>query len=104
MPDRFFLTQQQRLADLASGHRLPSLFPQRDYVEAGGLMSFSESLKDFYGRAAGYVDRIFKGARPGDLAIEQPTLFELVLNRKTAAALGVPIPAKIDVAAFEVIG
>jgi putative ABC transport system substrate-binding protein len=101
--DRFFLSRQQQLADLALQHRLPSLFAERDYVEAGGLMSFGESLKDFYRRAAGYVDRIFKGARPGDLAIEQPALFELVLNRKTADTLGIAVPAKIDVTAYEVI-
>jgi putative ABC transport system substrate-binding protein len=101
--DRFFLTRQRQFADLALRHRLPSLFAERDYVEAGGLMSFGESLKDFYRRAAGYVDRIFKGAKPGDLAIEQPALFELVLNRKTAAMLGIAVPAKIDVAAYEVV-
>jgi putative ABC transport system substrate-binding protein len=101
--DRFFLSQQQRLADLALKYRLPSVFPDREYAEDGGLMSLSESLKDFYRRAASFVDRIFKGARPGDLPIEQPALFNLVINRKTATALGITIPPRTDISAVEVI-
>ncbi len=101
--DRFFLTQQQRLADLALKHRLPSIFPDRDYTEAGGLMSLSENLKGFYRQAASFVDRIFKGAKPGDLPIEQPALFDLVINRKSAAALGIMIPPRTDVFPYEVI-
>jgi putative ABC transport system substrate-binding protein len=102
--DRFFLTQQQRLADLALKHRLPSIFPERAYAEAGGLMSLSDSLKNFYRRAATYVDRIFKGTRPGDLPIERLSLFDLVINRKTAETLGVAVPARTDLAGYEVIG
>ena len=102
--DRFFLTQQQQLADLALKYRLPSIFAERAYVEAGGLMSLGESLKDFYRRAAPFVDRIFKGARPGDLPIEQLSLFDLVINRKTAEELGVPLPPRAGVAAYDVIG
>jgi len=101
--DRFFLTQRQQLADLALKHRLPSIFAERAYVEAGGLMSLGESLKDFYRRAAFFVDRIFKGARPGDLPIEQLSLFDLAINRKTAQALGVALPPRTNVPAYEVI-
>ena len=78
---------------------MPSIYPQRDYVEAGGLMSYGESLKEFYRRAASFVDRIFKGARPGELPIEQ-VASQVVINRKTAAALGMAIP---DAFADEVI-
>jgi putative tryptophan/tyrosine transport system substrate-binding protein len=101
--DRFFLTQQQRIADLALKHRLPSIFAERAYVEAGGLMSLGESLKDFYRHAATFVDKIFKGARPGDLPIEQLSLFNLVINRKTAEGLGVALPPRTNLSAYEVI-
>jgi putative ABC transport system substrate-binding protein len=101
--DRFFSTQPQRIADLALRYRLPSIFAERAYVEAGGLMSLGESLKDYYRQAATFVDRIFKGARPGDLPIEQRALFDLVINRKTAQALGVTPPPQTDVAAYDVI-
>jgi putative tryptophan/tyrosine transport system substrate-binding protein len=101
--DRFLLTQQQQIADLALKYRLPSIFAERAYVEAGGLMSLGESLKDFYRRAATFVDRIFKGARPGDLPIEQLSLFGLVVNRKTAQQLGVMPPPRTNLSAYEVI-
>jgi putative ABC transport system substrate-binding protein len=101
--DRFLLTQQQQLADLALKYRLPSIFAERAYVEAGGLMSLGESLKDFYRRAASFVDKIFKGARPGDLPIEQLSLFNLVINRKTAEGLGVALPPRTNLSAYEVI-
>jgi putative ABC transport system substrate-binding protein len=101
--DRFFLTQPQRFADLALKYRLPSIFAESAYVEAGGLMSLGESLKDFYRHAATFVDRIFKGARAGDLPVEQLALFDLVINRTTAKALGVMLPPRTDVAAYDVI-
>jgi putative ABC transport system substrate-binding protein len=101
--DRFFLTQQQQLADLALKYRLPSVFAERAYVEAGGLMSLGENLKDFYRHAASFVDRIFKGAKPGDLPIEQLSLLDLVINRKTAQALGVALPPQTNLSAYEVI-
>jgi putative tryptophan/tyrosine transport system substrate-binding protein len=101
--DRFFLTQQQRLADLALKYRLPSIFAERAYVEAGGLMSLGESLREFYRHAAPLVDKIFKGARPGDLPIEQLSLFDLVVNRKTARELGLTLPPRTNVSAYEVI-
>jgi putative ABC transport system substrate-binding protein len=101
--DSIFFAQRQRLADLALDNRLASMFPQREYAEAGGLMSYGESLEEFYRRAASYVDKIFKGARPGDLPIEQPTRFNLVVNRKTADALGLTIPPQLYIFADEVI-
>jgi putative tryptophan/tyrosine transport system substrate-binding protein len=101
--DRFLLSERQRLAELALEHRLPSIFPERDYLVDGGLMSLDESLKDFFRHAASFVDRIFKGAKPADLPIEQPALFELAVNRKTAAALGVAIPPADGFVAYEVI-
>jgi putative ABC transport system substrate-binding protein len=79
------------------------MFPQSDYVEAGGLMSYGENFFDFFRRAASFVDKIFKGAKPGDLPIEQPTKFHLVINRKTADALGVMISPQLYIFADEVI-
>jgi putative ABC transport system substrate-binding protein len=79
------------------------MFPQREYVAAGGMMSYGENLADFFYRAASYVDKIFKGAKPGELPIEQPTRFHLVINRRTADALGVRIPSHLYIFADEVI-
>jgi len=79
------------------------MFSQREYAEAGGLMSYGENLSDFYRRAASFIDKIFKGAKPGDLPIEQPTRFNLVVNRKTADALRVMIPPQLYIFADEVI-
>jgi putative ABC transport system substrate-binding protein len=101
--DPVFFGQMQRLAELALRNRLPSMFHLRDYAEAGGLMSYGEALSDFFERAATFVDKIFKGAKPGDLPIEQPTKFKLVINRKTADALGVTIPPQLYIFADEVI-
>src|SRR5262245_20333226 len=101
--DAVFLGQQQQLAQLALTNGLPTMFSQREYVEAGGLMSYGENLSDFFRRAASFVDKIIKGAKPGDLPIEQPTKFNLVINRKTADALGVTIPAQLYIFADEVI-
>jgi len=102
-PDAFMFQQRRLLAELALGARLPSLFFQRDYVEVGGLMSYGESLKDFYYRAASYVDKIFKGAKPADLPMEQPTRFFLVINIKTAKQLGLGISPALLSLADEVI-
>jgi len=79
------------------------MFALREYAEAGGLMSYGENIADFFRRAASFVDKIFKGAKPGDLPIEQPTKFNLVINRKTADALGVTIPPQLYIFADEVI-
>ena len=101
--DAMFFVQRQQLAQLALSNRVASIFPLREYAAAGGLMSYGESLQEFYRRAASFVDKIFKGAKPGDLPIEQPTRFNLVINRKTADALGLTIPPQIYIFADEVI-
>jgi putative ABC transport system substrate-binding protein len=101
--DALFFSQRGRIAELALTNRLPSIFSQREYAEAGGLMSYGESLTEFLRRAAGFVDKIFKGAKPGDLPIEQPTKFNLAINRKTADALSVTIPSQLFIFADEVI-
>jgi putative ABC transport system substrate-binding protein len=101
--DAVFFVHRQQLAQLALDNRLASMFPVRDYAAAGGLMSYGESLRDFYHRAASFVDKIFKGATPSDLPIEQPTRFKLVINRKTADALGLTIPPQLYIFADEVI-
>jgi putative tryptophan/tyrosine transport system substrate-binding protein len=101
--DSFFFSQRQRIAEFVLAQRLPSIFANSEYVEAGGLMSYGDSIREFYRRAAAFVDKIFKGAKPSDLPIEQPTKFHLVINRKTADALGLTIPASLYVFANEVI-
>jgi ABC-type uncharacterized transport system substrate-binding protein len=101
--DPLFFANRQRLAELALNNRLASLVPLREYVEAGGLMSYGEALGEFYRRTAYYVDKIFKGAKPAELPIEQPRKFNLVINRKTADALGITIPPVLYIFADEVI-
>jgi len=91
----FFFSQRQRIAEFALRARLPTIFVQREYVEAGGLMGYGESLEDFYRRAAFYVDKILKGAKPGDLPIQQPTRFFLTINLRTATAIGLTIPPAV---------
>ena len=92
-----------RIAELAIKYHLATMFDSRTYVEAGGLMSYGPSLADIHRRAATYVDKILKGAKPGDLPIEQPTTFELVINVKTAKALGLTIPQSVLIRADAVI-
>ena len=101
--DSLFVSNSHRIADLALNHRLPSITQLPFYAEGGGLMSYGQNTLEGYRRAAIYVDKIFKGARPGDLPIEQPTTFEFVVNRKTAKALGITIPQSILVRADRVI-
>jgi putative ABC transport system substrate-binding protein len=103
LPDAFFYLHRQRIAEAALAHRLPTMFSQNDYTEAGGLMSYGENLKDFYRRAGVFIDKIFKGAKPGDLPIEQPTRFNLVINRKVADVLGLAIPLHLYIFADKVI-
>ena len=101
--DAVFFGQRRRIAELALAHRLATMCPQREYAVAGGLMSYGENLSDFFRRAASFIDKIFKGAKPGDLPIEQPTRFNLVINRKTADMLEVTIPSQLYIFADEVI-
>jgi putative ABC transport system substrate-binding protein len=101
--DGFFSSQRERVVALALRNRLPSIFAQREFVEAGGLMSYGESLREFFRRAATFADKIIKGAKPADLPIEQPALFKLVVNRRTADALGISIPPQLYLFAEDVI-
>jgi putative ABC transport system substrate-binding protein len=91
-----FGTHQRRIAELAIKGRLPTIRAVGENVRVGSLMSYGTNFEDLYRRAAGYVDRILKGAKPGDLPVEQPTKFELVINLKTAKALGLTIPRRFS--------
>jgi putative ABC transport system substrate-binding protein len=101
--DPLFNAQRTQIAALAAKGRLPAIYGNREFVEAGGLMSYGASLVDLWRRAATYVDKILKGAKPADLPVEQPTKFELVINMKTAKALGLTIPRSVLSLADEVI-
>jgi putative tryptophan/tyrosine transport system substrate-binding protein len=99
----FALAERQRLTELAMRHRLPTMFGQREPVEAGGLMSYGPDFADLYRRGAIFVDKILRGARPADLPVEQPTKFILILNRKTAKALGLTMPPALLLQADRII-
>jgi putative ABC transport system substrate-binding protein len=99
----FFFVDQKRIITLAARHRLPAIYEWREQAEGGGLMAYGSSLSTVAGRLAAYVDRILKGAKPADLPVEQPTKFELVINLKTAKALGLTIPPSVLARADEVI-
>jgi putative ABC transport system substrate-binding protein len=96
-------TYRSRITALAASSRLPAMFPVREFPDAGGLMSYGASIPLLFRRAATLVDKILKGAKPADLPVEQPTKFELVVNLKTAKALGIPVPPSLLVRADEVI-
>jgi putative ABC transport system substrate-binding protein len=102
-PDSIFILHRARLAELAARHRLPTMHGVRENVEAGGLMSYGPSVAAQARRAATYVDKVLKGAKPGELPIEQPATFELVISMKTAKALGIAIPPSLLLRADEVI-
>jgi putative ABC transport system substrate-binding protein len=101
--DSTFLVHPARLAELAVKARLPTMYSFRESVEAGGLMAYSVNMTDFIGRAAVYVDKILKGAKPADLPVEQPTKFELVINLKAAKALGITVPQSLLLRADDVL-
>jgi putative tryptophan/tyrosine transport system substrate-binding protein len=103
LADAIFNNHRTRLADLAARSRLPAAYGWREYVEAGGLMSYGSSLRDLYRRSAAFVDKILKGAKPADLPVEQPTKFELVINLKAAKALGLEVPPLLIAQADELI-
>jgi putative ABC transport system substrate-binding protein len=96
-------THRAKIIDLANRHHLPAMYSFKVFAEGGGLMAYSASLTDLWRRAATYVDKILKGAKPADLPVEQPTKFELVINLKTAKALGLTIPPSLLGRADEVI-
>ncbi len=101
--DPFTFVHRGQILSLAAKSRLPAIYEDRQFVEAGGLMSYGPSLLDLFRRAAVYVDKILKGAKPADLPVEQPTKFELVINLKTAKALGLTIPQSLLIRADQVI-
>src|SRR5256886_12181814 len=101
--DAIFTSGRQRIVELATQLRIPSMYGWREFVEVGGFMSYGTSLPDLYRRAATYVDKILKGAKPADLPVEQPSKFELVINLKTAKALGLKIPPPVLGRADQVI-
>jgi putative ABC transport system substrate-binding protein len=103
MPDPLFAGNLKRIAELAAKNRLPSIFHLREYADSGGLVTYGPDRTDMFRRAATYVDKILKGAKPADLPVEQPTKFELVINKKAAKALGLTIPQSLLIMADEVI-
>jgi putative ABC transport system substrate-binding protein len=103
LPDPVTLQERRRIADLAAKHRLPAIYGFKEFVSAGGLMSYGTMQTDLYRRAAAHVDKILRGARPADVPVEQATRFELVINLKTANALGLTIPRSLLLRADQVI-
>ena len=101
--DALVITHRVRINTLALAARMPTIFFLREYVEAGGLMSYGPSFTDLFRRAGDYVDKILRGAKPGDIPVEQPTKFDLVVNLTTAKALGLDVPLHIQQLADEVI-
>ncbi len=101
--EAFFQQQKNQIVELAAKHRLPSIGSYGEYAEAGGLMSYGNNIRENPRRAATYIDRIFKGAKPGDLPVEQPMTFDLFINRKTAKALGLTIPRSLLISATKII-
>jgi putative ABC transport system substrate-binding protein len=103
LADAVLWNHRTRVVELTAQHRLPAMFPEREFADAGGFMAYGPSVPDSFRRAAVYVDRILKGAKPGDLPVEQPTQFDLVINLKTAKALGITMPPTLLMRADAVI-
>jgi putative ABC transport system substrate-binding protein len=103
LPDPLTLLERRRIADLAAKHRLPAIYGFKEFVGAGGLMSYGTMQTDLYRRAAAHVDKVLRGAKPADVPVEQATRFELVINLKTARALGVTLPQSVLLRADQVI-
>jgi putative ABC transport system substrate-binding protein len=101
--DAMLFTQRDRIVALAQSHRLPAVHPEAEFVEAGGLLAYGPSLPDLFRRAASYVAKILKGAKPGDLPVEQPTTLELVVNLKTARLLGLTVDREFLLRADEIV-
>jgi len=100
---RPFFAERKRIVELAGKYRLPAIYPQKGYVDEGGLMSYGGDNTDLYRRAAVYVDKILKGAKPADLPVEQPTKFEFIVNLKAAKQIGLTIPPNVLARADRVI-
>ena len=100
---RLFFAERKRIVELAGKYRLPAIYPQKEYVDEGGLMSYGTDLTDQYRRAAVYVDKILKGAKPADLPVQQATKFEFVINLKAAKQIGLTIPVRVLERADKVI-
>jgi putative ABC transport system substrate-binding protein len=98
-----FFAERKRIVELAVKYRLPAIYPQDDFVEAGGLMSYGADFDDIYRRAAVYVDKILKGAKPADLPVQQPTKFEFVINLKAARQINLTIPVRVLERANQVV-
>jgi putative ABC transport system substrate-binding protein len=101
--DGLTLQHRRRIVEFAAANRIAAIYETSEFVESGGLMSYGPSAADNYRRAAGYVDRILKGAKPADLPVEQPTKFDLIVNLKTAKAFGLTIPSALLLRADQVI-
>src|SRR5207249_6896490 len=95
LPSPYFNIHRRQLIELAAKYRLPAIYEFKDYVQDGGLMSYGPDINPMFRRAASYVDRILKGAKPGDLPVERPSTFELAINLKTAKALGLTVPQSV---------
>src|SRR5262245_12929059 len=103
LPDPLLYGQHPRIVTFTAASHLPALFPEKEVAEAGGLIAYGPSVPASFRRAAAYVDKILRGAKPADLPVEQPTKFELVINVSTARALGITIPSNLLAIAHEVI-